>query len=87
MFGMAEGGEGLEGEALEDEAISPPKPDIRLTPAEKNTPEGAEANLDSIEHEQKVKPEDINSVSKSIQRFKTAVRKWYHSSDDLPPED
>jgi hypothetical protein len=55
--------------------------------AEKNTPEGAQEQLESIEHAQKIKPNSIQDVSKSRQRFKTAVRKWLTGSSDLEPKD
>jgi hypothetical protein len=63
------------------------KPDTRATNAEKNTPEGAQDQLESIEkQQQKTRGSDtIDSIEKSWQRFKNAL-KGIKSSKDIEPD-
>ena len=61
-----------------ESAAETPKPDIRQTAAEKNTVEGSEANLESLEHVQKVnrnavKSDAIQDISKANQRARAFV--------------
>ena len=63
--------------------------DIRQTATEKNTPEGAQEQRESIEHTQKVQRQvgnqSIRDTSKSRQRERNAL-KQYRTSDDLPED-
>jgi hypothetical protein len=83
-------GEALDKAAAEAAAEGAAKPDTQLTPAEKNTLEGAQDNETQLKTSQRVhreagRPDRVGSTGKATQRVNNALKRIKKAAD--VPED